>query len=508
MVLLLSITDDSRCDHISLTRIEAYLENAGYECEVEYLKNGQMNISKGLSDKIRTAKIIGVNIYFNTINSVFILAQYIKKINPSCFLFVGGAFSNLCTTEILSDCAYIDGIELGHGEETTLQLCHIYDDKNKFLCDSLPSMVTRTSYNDKRPSCLDISSLPWPKRHKFYDIAYIHTKDVCEGFCTFCGASYASRKNLTKRDVRDVFNEIRYLYQEMGVHTIQIVDGTFFDPDGEEGWGWASELADMLIQDNMKIAFKCNARAEMINENRIPILQKLRRAGFTQILVGFESGNDFDLKLYGKKATAEENRKTVEILNKVNINPILGFIMLNPYSTHENLTKNYYFLKECKNVDVYKYASRLSIVYKTPIYFQMVKDGLLRDDYAYHNCSGGYIMKDTSLESINHIIGKFHEDANLMNLAGQIRNFELRYDTLLAIVDDLGDLQREHYLSLRNQIANLLATYFKILFVDYDLELFEKEYMTFLQEYTYLVRKAQFESTKYYKMMLNYTCRS
>lgn len=49
----------------------------------------------------------------------------------------------------------------------------------------------------------------------------------------------------------------------------------------------------------------------------------MKKAGFHNIFVGIESGNDDDLLLYNKQTTVKENEKFLKLCKKVGIEPFL-----------------------------------------------------------------------------------------------------------------------------------------------------------------------------------------
>ena len=113
----------------------------------------------------------------------------------------------------------------------------------------------------------------------------------------------------------------------------------------------------------------------------------MSQVGLDSVLMGIESGNDDDTRLYNKRADLDTHRHAIKILNdQLKITPNIigveyGFINFNPYSTIENLEKNANFALE-NNIKLYPFdiMSKLRISGSTAITYKIIKDGLLLGD--------------------------------------------------------------------------------------------------------------------------------
>ncbi|HEY6007753.1 MAG TPA: cobalamin-dependent protein, partial [Geobacteraceae bacterium] len=50
------------------------------------------------------------------------LAELAKKVNPACFVVLGGPHATPCCRELLEDCMAVDVVVRGEGEETLAEL--------------------------------------------------------------------------------------------------------------------------------------------------------------------------------------------------------------------------------------------------------------------------------------------------------------------------------------------------------------------------------------------------
>ena len=75
------------------------------------------------------------------------------------------------------------------------------------------------------------------------------------------------------------------------------------------------------------------------------VAQLMRQAGFERVLIGIESANPAVLRLFRKGESLQTIRQSVEILRRVGIGIVPGFMIFNPYTTVETLEVDLDFLE-------------------------------------------------------------------------------------------------------------------------------------------------------------------
>ena len=88
-------------------------------------------------------------------------------------------------------------------------------------------------------------------------------------------------------------------------------------------------------------------------------LRLLKRSGLDCVLLGVESGNEADLKLFNKALKLEDNIKAIQILDEEDIAPTYGFINYTPFSTIEGLAQNNEFISKYLYKNVFLQVHRL-----------------------------------------------------------------------------------------------------------------------------------------------------
>lgn len=201
----------------------------------------------------------------------------------------------------------------------------------------------------------------------------------------------------------------------------------------------------------------------------------MKRSGFHVALVGIESGNDYDLELYNKGTTVENNRVALKKLKEAGIYvDHFGFIMINPYSTPERLQANYRFLEEHQPHDLDNYVHHLVADPGTTIRKRLEKDGLLipTDDF---------LKQGTSYRFLN----QYAQDVSAF-----LRKYFLIFDTETAGVSTFifqlapflphGEKYEESATILMRERARAFSDYFRILYLDMDIGLCERQYDEFM----------------------------
>ena len=128
------------------------------------------------------------------------------------------------------------------------------------------------------------------------------------------------------------------------------------------------------------------------------LLKLMSKAGFASMFVGIEAANDKDLKIYNKKARTEDNYTIMRLLREADIYPVIGFINLNPYSTHQTVKINLDFLinQNCqKQRKCYKKRNRNQQIHKG-IEHHLIKNGLFKKFYIIINTADFCIFQTLS----------------------------------------------------------------------------------------------------------------
>lgn len=171
-----------------------------------------------------------------------------------------------------------------------------------------------------------LSDAPMPSRHLIDMGSYVYTIDGvraqslvcqlgCPFGCNFCGGRRSPfLRKIRTRVTASVIAEMRHLYQRYGTSGFM-----FFDDELNVSKAFP-ELLDAIVdlQAELGVDFRLRGflKAELITA---PMADAMYRAGFRQVLVGFESAHPRILENIQKRATRDDNTRAMEILRSAGL---------------------------------------------------------------------------------------------------------------------------------------------------------------------------------------------
>lgn len=440
--------------------------------------------------------LFGFSMVYTNVDFIFLLAKYIKMKNPNASVFVGGRLATDAATEILNDCEYIDFVVSGFGEQPVFEVINAINSGNDI--SDISGIVTRLKDNGHKMSTnVNINNLPWPSRDYLElfpnnVVARINASIGCCGSCTFCSVNSFYSKDIKRwqgREMEDVFNEIRLLHENYGIRMFIFNDGSLEDP-GVLGKSRIERLCDLIIEYKQKLSFRCYLRAETFSECDIPLIKKMRKAGFTQVFIGIESGSTQDLILFNKKATINDNHRAIKLFEDNGINVIMGFIPIHSLSNGDTLKENFNFLYEHKAYDLLNYATPLEVYYGTPIHKELEKQGLIHSDFSYKN-PHAYVFKDYIVENVYEFINKhIGKDSNIIKDAYEFAGIVHTFNGLTALYPDEIVGFQEELKEIKIKLHKLISDFFRHIYIDNDLDFAYKNVTDFQEKLNALYQSA------------------
>lgn len=130
------------------------------------------------------------------------------------------------------------------------------------------------------------------------------------------------------------------------------------------------KICDLIIERGYKLNIWAYARINTVNER---LLRKLKKAGFTWLAYGIESGNDKILKSVTKRITVEKIRQVVKLTQEIGINVIGNYIFGLPEDDITSMqdTMNLAMELNCEFVNLYCATAYPG----SPLYEQAVREG-------------------------------------------------------------------------------------------------------------------------------------
>lgn len=496
-------------ENIGVSRIAAFLQSKGIDVVLTYMsydKDADTEFAKVDLE----SDLFGFSSYSSYIEYIFTISKMIKEKKESALVFLGSRFVTDAADLILDEYRHIDFIVLGHGEYPIYDVIKGLENKESIHHIAMNNNYIKTrEQREGKESCnIDINLLPWPNRDYLKSSnelsAYISSSHGCVGRCTFCTVTRQNAK-WSGRDIDDVITEISDIYKNTGIRSFIFTDGSLEDP-GEKGKERIRQFCLQLKKHPVKFAFRCFLRAETFrdNERDREILKLMKEAGFTNIYVGIEAGNEDDLRLFNKKATLEDNNGILNLFSELGIEPLYGYIILNPYSDESRLKMNYDFLVKHKCYDLEHFINAVRVYYNTPMYKKLKKDNLIPESYSYRDfCSYNCINEQTG--KILSFLKEYFYMSKVVPYYTNFYSFLHYYKYFQAISVSLDDIQ-DSLDSLKWELFSQCRDYFEMLYIDNDIEMCIKQYDTFERNIIKLYDKSEVIKGKLLKKYIMQTC--
>lgn len=479
-------------EHLGTASIAAYLEKYNVETKLKIISFSTNNceIDDVLEQIPTDVDLIGFPLFFSNAQLIYEIAQEIKRRFPRVLISVGGPLATDAREIIFDSCSSIDFLVLGDGEEPYLEVVKTLEKGEKI--NSIKSIVTKDDENidEKVINITDVTRLPWVSRQyleqmieRGYGTARIYTARGCCANCSFCSHNNFTKSNGRRwrgRDIVDVFQEIVHIHKKYGIVSYTFNDGSFEDP-GIAGKERIKTFCNLVLEYPHRLHFWCFLRADTFKKEDISLIKLMRKAGFTEVFIGIESQNVADLNFYNKLASKEENIRSLELFKKCDINVLFGFIMFNPVSTLKSLLENYFFLRDVKNWRPHAYVGNLAIYYNTDAHRICEKLGLLKEDFSYLY-PYSYRFVDSEVETIWEFIEKrINQSVVIKQYDFDLFYFNNYFHDFMALFPEETSRYKKEYQQIMDEVADVLATYFYYIYVNFDILCAEQEFPIFEQ---------------------------
>lgn len=470
--VLVSISKTWIYSNTGIDMLAGYLRPKGHSIDINYYHQGE-DIDSIIKDIDINHDIYGFSVYSSNYYDFIRLSEYVKSNNHKAIIVWGGSFPTMYYEKLLSKHECIDYIILGDGEYPMEYLLNsiyegkdIHHDSIAFADDKNAKFPYLNNLIDHLP-VWDYYEKILPEMNK-YKIHCIQSKNnICTGMCSFC---FERKGRITYKGIDTIIKEVDYVTSVLGVKKIYFTDDNLLDPNNQSAKLRIWDLCKAIEQLNKRIIFTCYIKAISFKDTEFDnqLLRLMSYVGFATMFIGIESGNNEDLKLYNKLTNVNDNYMIIDLLERYNIQPLVGFINFNPYSNLEKLKQNFIFLSKIKSVNLFSYAcSFLNIYEGTVIYEKAKNDGLLKDSYSLID-DLEYCFQDKDAEKII----SFLKENVIQRIDG------LRYQTswIMQKCEDAIRLNSEA-IYLKNRLIEWksrdyvkIQEFFSVIFIENDLD--------------------------------------
>jgi len=344
-----------------LASIAVIAENLGYQVKIV-----DMNLEKLPKEHYDLVGITGMSLWRKSIRET-------SKLFPKSLVIVGGSWATLQPEQAVSFPS-IDYVCMGEGEVTFKEFLEKYPD-----VDNMQGIGTKHYINERRPYIENLDRLPFPawhllKLHKYRRVS-INTSRGCPFKCIFCAVHKFLGRKWRARSVKSVIEEIELLVYKFKVRHI-----TFGDSNLTLNMERFEQICDEIITRKIKVEFDCiqGVRADRLTPR---ILEKMKKAGFTEVIVAPESGSQRVLdQIIGKNLDLSCVEPIVKKCRDIGLRCGAFFVIGFPWETMIEIKQTLRFASKLRGYGCSCYVGNAIPLTGTELYYRAKAEGYLRFD--------------------------------------------------------------------------------------------------------------------------------
>lgn len=218
--------------------------------------------------------------------------------------------------------------------------------------------------------------------------AWLEASRGCQwNACLFCSLRefWGVRRPRREKSVETIIDELLQ-FSRMGIKRFSFTDEDFIGPD-MNGVRRAKKIAISILKHDIKTSFHADVRAEAIwnkgdNDSerklREETLVLLKHAGLRTVFIGIESGSSSQIRRYNKGIDVATAKKAIEVCKRLGINMALGFIILEPLVSQNEIIDSIEFIKQNQILKYISVPSNTLRIYLDERYASKIRDEELK----------------------------------------------------------------------------------------------------------------------------------
>jgi radical SAM superfamily enzyme YgiQ (UPF0313 family) len=435
--------------HIGLCYLATYLLSKDIEAKVLDIGAHELN-EKEVEEQIRSFEpdIVAITSMTFLMPEIYELSKKIKQMSADIVIVLGGAHPTAVPKLTLEECAEIDVIIRGEGEEVLYNIVKALEKGNfKENLKSISGINFRHENqivsNPNQEYIHNLDSLPFPDWSLFDYNKYfkmpskrfdepismyqISGSRGCPYTCAFCYPLHG--RQVRYRTPENVVNEMQWIFEKFGARHIDFTDSTA-TVDKER----FNKLCNLINERglNKELEWVFETRVDVINRD---ILKGAKRAGSELVYFGLESGDDFILKNAHKNINTKMSEDAVRMAVEEGLKVKVSFILGHPYETVESAKRTLEFAQKLKyNYGIDMYFNIIDIYPGTQL-FEYVDQGVggtnwiegIRNNWKCYNRAAPMIeVNDLDRYKIVEV---FNECQAMLKTAPSEYSYRLREDS-------------------------------------------------------------------------------
>ncbi len=357
-----------------------------------------------------SSKIVGISCMSDLMPAVLLAATAYKMQSPETTIILGGPGPASVAKSVLLNFPAVDYIVTGEGEITLCELVSAVQKETKVsaikgLCYRDNNGFVQCTEPRSRIENLDrLHPLPYSaiSFESYASVSPISTSRGCTYGCSFCDVNGIWQRQVTRRTIEGVLQELNYLWN-YGRAKIAIVDDTFILDRNR-----VNIFCQFLRDAQLPISWHCNARINLIDK---PLLSAMAEAGCQSLFFGVESGSNLVLKRIHKAFNTEQVESAIRLAARYMPMVTASFIWGFPFESWEDFQQTreiYLSLAEIDNVQVQIY--KLTPFSHSPLYQEFAKT-LYFDSTLVSDLNGRHHLSPLELDLVEkhpHIFPNYY----------------------------------------------------------------------------------------------------
>lgn len=278
--------------------------------------------------------LVGFSAFSSTWHHTLKIAQELKRLAPGATVVLGGPQASACDRALL-EAFPVDLVVRGEGERTFAALVEALD--GGLPLDAIEGLTLRRDgapvRTPDRALIDDLDSLPLPA----FDLVSVggHPKvpvEVVRGCpyrCSYCSTSLYWRRQVRRKSIGRVLDELTLLRERHGVGGLNFVDDTF-----TLDRAWLLAFCEALRARRFPAKWLCSTRVDAVDDE---VLAAMAGAGCAGIFYGVESGSPRIQRSIRKGLDLARVEQTLESTARHGIGVTASMMMGFPDETEDDL---------------------------------------------------------------------------------------------------------------------------------------------------------------------------
>ncbi|RQW88744.1 MAG: glycosyltransferase [Geobacter sp.] len=400
---------------VGLGYIAQALEDAGIDydiCDVNIQTHSQI---AGVI-KENKSRYVGIGTMTYDVDKNYQLLHQIKSLFPDISIVLGGPHAIAAGSDIFQECAAIDVVIQGEGEESLVKMVQ------GVPLQSIPGVLARNPGNNgPTRKLLEIETISFPKYHKFDLDKYGSTMNIassrgCVYTCTFCGAPKFLGNKWRAFSATRMIEEFEYWHTK-GYRNFYFSD-SLFALDKQRVVDFCNHIASRNYND---VVFTADgARADHLTPE---ILQQLKIANFSTLIFGVESVHNSTLDFFQKNETFTQIDNTISAADALGFNILIYLIIGAPGESYSEALESIRYPLRYKNISN-AIVSKLMPIKGTSYYQYALEHGLVENPdlcYPTHEVSG-FNSRTDSHNPVEKIWAELNPEIKKLSIFLKTRN--------------------------------------------------------------------------------------